>query len=85
MYRAAVEKTRTLKTWKQHNIRVHKGEDETGCICDRQANRFRKGQKILGCGKGSRCLFCSNPRNRGELPRHELKQMDRERDQLADV
>lgn len=56
MRRAALERSRALRVWREHNRIVHNGLD-TGCICDQQPNRFRKGQKRGGCGK-PRCYLC---------------------------
>jgi hypothetical protein len=57
MRRAAIERARALRVWKDHNRIIHGNEDDTGCICDKQPNRFRKGQKRGGCGK-PRCYMC---------------------------
>ena len=56
MRRAFVERQRALRVWRAHNRLVHAGMD-TSCVCDQQPGRFRKGQKIGGCGK-SRCWLC---------------------------
>ena len=58
MRRAVVERQRTLRVWRNHNLLVHAGT-ETGCVCDKQPGRFRKGQKVAGCGK-SRCWLCKS-------------------------
>ena len=57
MRRASIERARTLRVWKAHNRIVHDGEEDTGCICDKQPNRFRKGQNVGGCNK-PRCYMC---------------------------
>ena len=56
MRRAALERPRTLRTWRAHNWWVH-GRLPTGCICDEQPGRFRKGQRMAGCGR-PRCGLC---------------------------
>jgi hypothetical protein len=56
MRRAALERARALRTWREHNRIIHNGL-ETGCPCDEQPNRFRKGQRKGGCGK-PRCYLC---------------------------
>ena len=56
MRRAALERPRTLRVWRDHNRFIH-DNDPTGCTCDEQPGRFRKGQRIGGCGK-SRCWLC---------------------------
>ncbi len=57
MYRASIERARALRVWKYHIDWVHDGELDTGCLCDLQVNRFRKGQKKAGCGH-VRCYMC---------------------------
>lgn len=57
MRRAAIERSRALRVWKAHNRLIHNGEEDTGCVCDQQPNRFRKGQKQGGCGQ-PRCYIC---------------------------
>ena len=61
MKRAAEEKHRTLKTWREH-LRAHQGV--VVCECEFQAGRFRKGQRIGGCGK-SRCWLCHSEKLSG--------------------
>ncbi|MDQ2697024.1 MAG: hypothetical protein M3Z21_16930 [Pseudomonadota bacterium] len=56
MQRAAVERRHTLHVWRQHLSFVH-GHEAALCACERQPGRFRKGQRIAGCGK-SRCYLC---------------------------
>jgi len=48
MRRAAMERARTERVWREHNLIVHSGR-ATGCRCDEQPGRFRKGQKKAGC------------------------------------
>ena len=73
MKRAALEKPRTLRTWKAHQRFVH-GNRETGCICDKQAGRFRKGQRQAGCGKPN-CYLCQGSKLLG-LPTRESMRAD---------
>lgn len=65
MRRAAIERSRALRVWKAHNRLIHNGEEDTGCVCDQQPNRFRKGQKQGGCGQ-PRCYICHGPKLLGE-------------------
>ena len=58
MRRAALERARTVRTWKAHNRIIHNGRP-TGCACDGQPGRFRKGQRIGGCGR-VRCRVCKS-------------------------
>ena len=55
MKRAAEEKLRTLEVWKRHLAR----HARTGirCACERQPGRFRKGERVGGCGR-PRCWLC---------------------------
>ena len=62
MRRAFAERQRALRLWRAHNRLVHAGMG-TSCVCDQQPGRFRKGQKIGGCGK-SRCWLCKGHRAR---------------------
>jgi len=57
MRRATLERARALRVWRAHNWLYHRWDDEPTCICDKQPNRFRKGQKQGGCGK-PRCYLC---------------------------
>jgi hypothetical protein len=54
MRRAAAEHAQTISTWRQH-LATHTGE--ILCICEFQTGRFRKSQRVGGCGK-SRCWLC---------------------------
>ena len=54
MKRAALEKGRTLRTWKQH-LAGHVRVDLR--VCEFQMGRFRKGQRVGGCS-ATRCYLC---------------------------
>jgi hypothetical protein len=54
MRRAAAERAQTISTWRQH-LATH--TSEILCICEFQSGRFRKSQRVGGCGK-SRCWLC---------------------------
>ena len=56
MRRASLERPRTIRTWRSHNRIIH-NDLATGCICDEQPGRFRKGQRVAGCGR-PRCGLC---------------------------
>ena len=60
MKRAHDERARTLRVWRQH-LSSH-GSDRLTCICEFQPGRFRKGQRVGGCGQ-PRCYLCK----RGKL------------------
>ena len=55
MKRAAVERQRTVRVWRQHLSYIH-GNDPDLCVCELQPGRFRK-HRISGCGR-PRCYFC---------------------------
>ena len=57
MRRAALERARTLRAWRLHLRLVHPGPDPPLCICESQPGRFRKTERIRGCGK-ARCWLC---------------------------
>lgn len=54
MKRAASEKLRTLRVWGRH-LASH--DKRIACRCEAQAGRFRKGQRVGGCGR-PRCWLC---------------------------
>jgi hypothetical protein len=54
MRRAALEKHRTIQTWRRH-LATH-GLTLT-CECELQPGRFRKSQRVGGCGR-PRCYLC---------------------------
>lgn len=59
MKRAAIERLRTYRVWKQHHddhVKQDPGKP-VACVCDLQVNRFRKGQRRFGCGQ-PRCYMC---------------------------
>ena len=56
MRRATLERPRTIRTWRAHNLLIHHGLP-TSCRCDKQVGRFRKGQRVGGCGR-PRCGLC---------------------------
>jgi hypothetical protein len=53
--RAAQERNRTLQVWRRHLAGHAPGT--AVCTCERQPGRFRKGQRLGGCGN-SRCYLC---------------------------
>ncbi len=54
MKRAALENARTVRMWRQHPA-SHAAP--VICACEFQVGRFRKGQRVGGCGK-PRCFLC---------------------------
>src|SRR5262245_14118555 len=55
MQRASIERLRTMRVWRQHLSRH--GPGPITCLCEWQVGRFRKGQRIGGCGKVW-CYLC---------------------------
>ena len=55
MKRTSEERTRTIRVWRQH-LAWH-GPGPLACVCEFQIGRFRKGQRVGGCGK-TRCYLC---------------------------
>ena len=55
MQRAHEERLRTIHVWRQH-LAWH-GAGPLTCVCEFQIGRFRKGQRVGGCGK-ARCYLC---------------------------
>lgn len=55
MQRAHTERLRTLHVWHQH-LASH-GPNAKLCVCEFQPGRFRKGQRVGGCGH-ARCYLC---------------------------
>ena len=56
MFRASVERRRTLRVWRSHLFFVHNNAPPD-CTCEFQPGRFRKGERIAGCGS-TRCYLC---------------------------
>jgi hypothetical protein len=83
MYRASIERARALRTWKAHIDWVHDGSLDTGCLCDRQVNRFRKGQKRGGCGH-ARCYMCHGDKLMKVLTIPNRRKLDSAKDSLLD-
>jgi hypothetical protein len=77
MQRAAKERLRTLNIWRRHMREAHGWpKKEITCACDLQANRFRKGQKVHGCGN-ARCYMCHGEKLLGIVKRkHELFEVE---------
>ena len=76
MQRAALERLRTLHTWRAHLLQ----HDEPAlCVCEQQPGRFRKSQRIGGCGR-PRCWLChgeklaGRPKPRQRLDRHRYRE-----------
>jgi hypothetical protein len=55
MKRASLERERTIRVWRRH-LAFHAGEARN-CRCEVQIGRFRKAQRVWGCGQ-ARCFLC---------------------------
>ena len=81
MRRAAIEKQRTLQVWRRHLV-TH--SFKLVCECELQPGRFRKSQRVVGCGR-PRCWLWHYDKLAGiPTPRH-LRSTAAEREGLADV
>ena len=81
MRRAAIERFRTLQTWRDH-LAVHGAT--IFCDCELQPGRFRKSQRIGGCGR-SRCWLCHYEKLAGCPTVHDLRSLATEREGLAEL
>lgn len=70
MKRAAQERERTLRVWRQH-LKFH-GPDVVLCVCEFQPGRFRKGQRIAGCGN-PQCYLCHGDKLLNRPSRRQLQ------------
>jgi hypothetical protein len=69
MQRAAIERVRTIRTWRNH-LRTHGAQ--VLCTCELQPGRFRKSQRVGGCGR-ARCWLCHSDKLSGRLTMRELR------------
>ena len=74
MQQAAIEKLRTLRTWRSH-LAMH-GE-RIACDCELQPGRFRKTQRIGG--------LCHFGKLSGQLTARDLRRVAKEREGLKEV
>ena len=81
MKRAAEEKLRTLNVWREH-LRAHRGV--VACGCEFQVGRFRKGQRVGGCGN-SRCWLCHSEKLSAVPTTQYLRSMATFREGLTDA
>lgn len=88
MKRASQERQRTISVWRRHLL-IH-GKDTVSCTCEFQPGRFRKGQRIGGCGN-SRCYLChsekllnhpTKSRRRSEISWKEWRSEVRDRESV---
>src|SRR3989442_3642090 len=81
MRRAAIEKSRTLRIWRGH-LTTHGGK--IACDCELQPGRFRKSQRIGGCGR-PRCWLCHFDKLAGLPTVSDLRSFATEREGLAEA
>jgi hypothetical protein len=90
MKRAAIEKARTRNIWRRHleghirQIVASGGKGKVTCACDMQANRFRKGQKVFGCGR-PQCFACHGDKLLGKLKIRDKRAIDRAESSLQEL
>ena len=84
MKRAAAEQLRTRNRWMKH-LRLHRIEGATSaCVCELQMGRFRKGQRIGGCGK-PQCWLCHSGKLGREPTTKQLRSLQTYREGLAEA
>ena len=85
MKRAAIERIRTRNVWLQH-LRRHRldGGAALVCACEFEMGRFRKGQRIGGCGN-ARCWLCHSEKLGRELTPKELRSVQTFKEGLAET
>ena len=81
MKRAAIERSRTLRTWRSH-LRTHR--EAVLCACEFQPGRFRKSQRVGGCGR-SLCWLCHGDKLAGRLRTRDIAGIAQHREGLRDV
>ncbi|MCL5801222.1 MAG: hypothetical protein M1283_01585 [Gammaproteobacteria bacterium] len=81
MKRAAEEGIRTRNIWRRH-LQAHRGI--VACVCEYQVGRFRKGQRIGGCGS-PRCWICHSEKLSGVATIQQRKSMETFMEGLAEI
>lgn len=81
MKRAAEERSRTRNVWRRH-LQAHRGA--VACVCEFQVGRFRKGQRIGGCGH-ARCWLCHSEKLGREPTIQQLRGMATFKDGLREM
>lgn len=69
--RASLERDRTIVVWRRH-LQRHGHRFPLTCICEFQPGRFRKGQRVGGCGR-PRCYTCHAEKLFGTPSRQESR------------
>ena len=81
MKRAAEEFIRTKNVWRRH-LQTHRGT--VACVCELQVGRFRKGQRIGGCGN-PRCWLCHSEKLGGVPTAQQLRSVATFAEGLAEM
>ena len=81
MRRAAIEKHRTLRVWRAH-LATH--EQPVVCTCDLEPGRFRKSQRVGGCGR-ARCWLCHSDKLVGRPTQADVRAIAKYREGLIEV
>ena len=81
MKRATSERPRTLRIWRKH-LKIHGGDSL--CRCELEPGRFRKTQRIGGCGR-SRCWLCHYDKLAGLATRQERRAAARLQEGLVEI
>ena len=81
MRRAADDKARTIRIWRGH-VATHRGQIR--CDCELQSDRFRKSQRIGGCG-GPRCWLCHSDKLAGRPTLRDLRAIAAQIEGLAEL
>ena len=81
MMRAALERPRTLRTWRRH-LATH--SFSLPCDCELQPGRFRKGQRVGGCGKAA-CWICHYSKLAGYPSLQYYRHLNAFREQVRDA
>ena len=80
MQRAEIERVRTIRTWRSHLL-THGAQ--VLCVCELQPGRFRKSQRVGGCGR-ARCWLCHSDKLSGRLTMRELRAVANHSEGLAE-
>jgi hypothetical protein len=84
MKRAAVEALRTRSRWLRH-LQLHRADRTLlACVCEFQMGRFRKGQRLGGCGN-PRCWVCHSAKLGGEPTMKQLRSIETFKEGLAEA
>jgi hypothetical protein len=81
MRRATLEKHRTIQTWRPH-LATH--GLTLICECELQSGRFRKSQRVGGCGR-PRCYLCHFAKLTDQPTVRDMRYLASRREGLAET